>query len=723
MLFYPSGAQQVAKSLPRISVVIAAYNVENFISVAVVSAIEQLHAFDEIIVIDDASTDRTGEIIDEIATENPLVTVIHSAANVGLGEVRNLGMDTATGDYICFLDGDDYFLPEAVACLHAQLSEKPDVVLYNHARFYPNGEIMPNVMMHLLIPALHHSVNARKALFSNLNVAWNKLYSRDFLTRSGLRFPEGKYEDIAWNYMCLMLANEIVTTPAILTHYRQRDGSILHTSNMTHFDIFERWDELFQQMSAYPHLVTDYGDLLKVRRFKSLGVVLDHPRRVPRNAKIKFAKRMRAVCGPFKALPKRDIGALEQVWDFPGGAYLRLYLKAAPITWARSLFAFVKQHRNIHKILIYRFIFLRLPVDPDLVVYQSYWGQKVACNPYAIFKYLQQLEHHLIHVWVVKNGTDLRGTAHNATHVTEHSLRYYYTMARAGILINNANFPDEIMKRQGSIHVQTKHGTPLKYMGLDQLRLDPKAFVDPDAFAVRCARWDYVISSNRYSTDVWRRSFPYNYQVIETGYPRNDRLIATTDAEQSELRDQLGLPAQAEVVLYAPTFRSSHFRETEQERETILAGILSGLKPGQILAVRDHYYVKAGRTLVQDPRLFDLTGVPSTTEVMLVTDLLITDYSSIMFDFAVRKKPIIVFAPDLSQYRAARGTYFDISQDHPGVYCATLPELIQALADRAYDTTEAKAKQDAFHTRFCHLDDGHAAERACTIILDRQKKA
>lgn len=717
----------MAQSSLRISVVIAACNVENFIGAAVRSALEQTHPFDEIIVINDASTDRTGDIIDRLYLDHPELIVVHHARNAGLGPVRNIGIDKATGDYICFLDGDDYFLTDAVLRLRDQLLDQPDIVLYNYARFYPNGTVTPNVMSNLLAAGRYRSVGARKALFGNLNVAWNKLYARNFLIRTGLRFPIGKYEDIAWNYMCLMLANEIITTSDVLVHYRQRDGSILNARNLTHFDIFDRWAELFEQLQTHPDLMREYSDILKVRRFKSLGIVLDHPRRLPQAAKPRFASRIRKTCGPVKALPAGNISKAEAILDLPGGIYLRPFLRSVTIRQLRaggvSALRWLKGHRHALKILLYRFIFLRLPIDPNLVVYQSYWGTKVACNPYSLFLHLQDTRPHLSHVWVIKGHPDLRHTVNHAIHVSERSVRYYYLMARAGVLINNANFPDEIEKREGSIHVQTKHGTPLKYMGLDQLRVDPTAFADPDAFAARCARWDYVVSSNEYSTHVWRQSFPYNYKVIETGYPRNDRLVEATNHKHAPIRARLGLPDEAEVVLYAPTFRPLGVGTppSEYSKDDILSAILDGLGPKQVLAVRDHYYLKSDSAMIDDPRLFDLTKAASSTDVLLATDLLITDYSSIMFDYAVRKKPIVIFGHDWGHYQATRGAYFDISKDHPGIYCDNLSALTEAIATRAYEMPVARGMQEAFQTRFCHLDDGKAAERICDIVFANAK--
>ncbi len=709
---------------PRVSVIIAAYNIENFIEAAVHSVLGQSVPFHEVIVVDDCSTDRTRDIIRRLAGESAAIVPVLNEHNVGLGPVRNIGTQTATGDYICYLDGDDLFTPDAHEVMQKALAKRPDIIMLNHARLYDTGHIVPNYNAHLLAPATHRSVVARKMLFENLNVAWNKVYARSFLDRTGLTFPEGKYEDIGWNFMALMQADRIVTRPEVVIKYRQRDGSILRARNTTHFDLFDRWDELFTALDDHPDLRATYGPILRITRFKSLRTVLENKYRLPASAKAAFARRMVQVCGPIKDLPASQIGRIERLLDLPGGYWLRwpfrtktyLKLHAAMGPSVQKLRPFSR----LPKRAVYHALLLHLPVRPDLVVYQSYWGAKVACNPYAIYQHLQKTApNRFDHVWITKDGVDPRDTKGHAQHLREHSWAYYYTLARAGTLINNANFPNEVIKRPGTVHLQTKHGTPLKYMGLDQLKTDPFAWPDPQAFVARCTRWDYVISSNSYSSQVWRQGFPYSYRILETGYPRNDRLITADDAERAQMRKRLGLPDDKQVVLYAPTFRPDYpgGSPTQPGKEEIIAAIMAGLGPDQMLAIRDHYFLDKGSRFEGDARVVDLSGHVSTTDVLLVTDLLITDYSSIMFDFAVQKRPIVILAQDKDLYAAARGTYFDIARLHPGTFCTTLPDLTRALDTRAYDSEAARAQARNFHAVFCHLDDGHAARRVCDVLF------
>lgn len=135
------------------------------------------------------------------------------------------------------------------------------------------------------------------------------------------------------------------------------------------------------------------------------------------------------------------------------------------------------------------------------------------------------------------------------------SRSYWTAVARAKYLVNNVNFANAVVKREGQIHLQTHHGTPLKTMGLDQMNFPASTSMDFEDLLKRCDRWDYSLSSNRFSTTVWERVYPCRYTSLETGYPRNDVLINSTAADVARVRRELGLKDGSSVFLYMPTHR------------------------------------------------------------------------------------------------------------------------------------------------------------------------
>lgn len=351
---------------------------------------------------------------------------------------------------------------------------------------------------------------------------------------------------------------------------------------------------------------------------------------------------------------------------------------------------------------------LRAPIEPDLAVFAAYWYRGYSCSPRAIYEKLREEAPWVRGVWIVERehaGSMPKGVEH----VVAWTRGYYRLIARARWFVNNVNFPNELVKRDGTIHVQTHHGTPLKTMGLD-LR---SAYVagkrmNFDALLRRCARWDYSITSNAFSTEAWKRAYPTEYETLEVGYPRNDVLANATPADVERIRAGLGIEPGQRAVLFAPTHREylDGYRPTAD-----LARLAGELGPGYVIMRRVHYFYETGEEEPDAGRILDVSGHPSVEELCLAADVLVTDYSSLMFDYAVLDRPIVVHAPDWEEYRRLRGTYFDLLAAPPGVVTTTDEELVEAFRSGAVWGEEAARLRAAFRARFASLDDGRASER------------
>jgi CDP-glycerol glycerophosphotransferase len=352
---------------------------------------------------------------------------------------------------------------------------------------------------------------------------------------------------------------------------------------------------------------------------------------------------------------------------------------------------------------------LRRPIDPNLAVFAAYWYRSYSCNPRAIYEKATELVPEMRGVWVVKRDA-IDSVPAGVERVVAGTREYFDVLARARYFVNNVNFPNHLVKRKGTVHVMTHHGTPLKHMGLD-LRGRPNVEMDFDALLRRCARWDYSISANPFTTPIWERVYPTRYESLEVGYPRNDVLANATAEDVARIRDELGIGADQTAVLYAPTFREAH-------REYVplldVADLAEALGPEHVLMARVHYFYDSDahlRDLHREGRILDVASHPSVEELCLAADVLITDYSSIMFDYAVLDRPVVIHAPDWEHYRATRGTYFDLMAEPPGIVCRTETELVEAFRSGAVTGAEAQSARAAFRVRFCSLEDGRAAER------------
>jgi CDP-glycerol glycerophosphotransferase (TagB/SpsB family) len=359
---------------------------------------------------------------------------------------------------------------------------------------------------------------------------------------------------------------------------------------------------------------------------------------------------------------------------------------------------------------------LRLPRDENLAVFSAFWSRGVSCNPAAIDAELARLAPHIRRVWAVH--PDAVDTVPEGTeHVRVGSREYWAALARATYLVNNVNFANAVVKREGQIHVQTHHGTPLKTMGLDQQKYPASTSMDFAKLLERCDRWDFSLVSNRFSSAVWERAYPCAYTSLETGYPRNDVLLNSTAQDVREARRELGLDDDTTAFLYMPTHREY---QPGFVPRLDLEKLAERLGPEATLLVRGHYFHNGSDRLAElrsEGRILDVSAHPAVERLYLAADCLITDYSSAMFDYANLDRPIVIFADDWDTYSVVRGTYFDVLTQAPGAVATTEEELAEVLCSDGWRGERAARARDGFRNRFCDFDDGRAAERAVRHIF------
>src|SRR4051812_15479991 len=234
----------------------------------------------------------------------------------------------------------------------------------------------------------------------------------------------------------------------------------------------------------------------------------------------------------------------------------------------------------------------REPVDPGLAVFAAYWNRGYACNPAAIHRKALELVPGLRAVWVVKRD-GAAGMPNDVEIVHPATPEYFDAIARAGWFVNNVNWPNNVVKREGQTHVMTHHGTPLKKMGLDlQQAPGREKAEDFDKFMKRSARWDYSVHANPFTTRAWGTAYAgLNYTPLETGYPRNDALATATAMEKALAREKLGLAQGDHTVLYAPTHREY---ETDGSELLDPAALAAALGERWVVLARQHYLEAGG---------------------------------------------------------------------------------------------------------------------------------
>ena len=393
--------------------------------------------------------------------------------------------------------------------------------------------------------------------------------------------------------------------------------------------------------------------------------------------------------------------------------------------FVRKVNAALKQNK-------YRKIARSVDIDEKSVMFETFMGRQYGCNPKAIYEYMignPEFDDYKF-VWVINDREKAAYIPQlkRASIVIRGTREYYKAVASTKYLITNSNLDNGIIKRDGQIFLQTWHGTPLK-----RLRCDIVAEQDNVMNSLReirskndadVVRYDYFISPSAFSTEKFISAFNLKALdregiIIETGYPRNDLLANYTEEDVRNVREALALPEGKKVILYAPTFRDNQHDGSGYTYDTHIDfdRLQKEFSDEYVILFRAHYFVANQFDFSRyEGFIYDVSSLDDITPLYLVSDLLITDYSSVFFDYANLGRPELFYMYDLEQYENdIRGFYFSVDT-LPGPILKTEDELVEAIKNVNSIAEEYKEKYQVFHDTYNYLDDGHAAERVVNEI-------
>lgn len=384
-----------------------------------------------------------------------------------------------------------------------------------------------------------------------------------------------------------------------------------------------------------------------------------------------------------------------------------------------------KKYKNICS-KIYEKLFLKLPIKDKTVVFESFLGRNMSGNPKYLYKYFveQGLDKEYKLIWILNDiDTEIEG---NCEKVRRKSLKYYYYMATSQYWVFNARQADEIVKREGTTYLQTWHGTPLKRLASDMFNVNMAGVSDVqeyiDRFYKNSRRWDYLMAQNEYSAEIFKRCFNFNKEVL-FGYSANDILYTdNNEVAIDNLKEKFELPKDKKVILYAPTWRDDNVYKKGHYKMTMeleLRQMQEKIGDEYIVILKMHYLI-TNSINISDFKgfVYDLSIGTDIQELYLVSDILITDYSSTMFDFANLRRNTIFFTYDIENYRdSLRGFYFDLEEEAPGPVVKTTEEVVDSILNIEKVTEEYKEKEQLFYDKFCHIDRGHTAENIFNKIF------
>jgi CDP-glycerol glycerophosphotransferase len=357
----------------------------------------------------------------------------------------------------------------------------------------------------------------------------------------------------------------------------------------------------------------------------------------------------------------------------------------------------------------------RMPLE-ETILFEAWKGRQYSDSPRAIFEELRRRGDERRMVWAVEHhGVE---TPDGVEAVITGGRDYFRHLGRSRWVVSNDSMPTHFVKRDGVRYGQTWHGTPLKRIGfdIDNLQMSNKSYLEQ--FAREVTKWDALISPNPFSSEIFARAFRYSGPILEIGYPRNDVFFheAERRARAAAVRERLGLPADRRIILYAPTWRDNQYDKSGRYKFSMkldLERMYRVLGDEAVLLIRGHQLV-AQRV---DTSMFggfarNVSTYPDISDLYLVADVLITDYSSVMFDYVNTGRPMLFYTYDLEAYRDdLRGFYFDFEAEAPGPLLGHTEQVIEALRSLDEVTASSAERYAAFREKFAGLEDGGASAR------------
>ena len=374
-----------------------------------------------------------------------------------------------------------------------------------------------------------------------------------------------------------------------------------------------------------------------------------------------------------------------------------------------------------------------IKTNDKTVLFISFHGKGYSDNPKAIYEEMLKDDRFkdFKFVWAIKNHKKKAIKIDDAKIVEYLSIPYFYYLSKAKYWIFNCKMPSYICKKKDQIYLQTWHGTPLKRLGHDIhvdenttfYRSQIKAEDMYRSYDIDSARYNYMISPNAFCTKIFPSAFNINKErLIETGYPRNDVMSNVTDDEKLKIKKELNIPLHKKVILYAPTWRDNQYvaKGYTFKLEVDFHKWHQYLKDDYIVLFKPHYLIINDYKSTNDLQgfLYNIDADQDISPLYLITDILITDYSSVFYDFAVMNKPMYFYMYDLEDYQEElRGFYIDIYKDLPGQIYENEDDLLKDVIENKYDY----AKLKVFKERFNNHDDGMASKRVVDIVFGDKK--
>ena len=753
----------------KISVIMPVYNVERYLRACLDSIVTQTLSDIEVIAVNDGSTDNSLDILEEYQNRFADQLQVFTTENKGVSHARNYGLARASGEYILFVDSDDFIEQDMCEKLYDKaVKDNNDIVICGRYNVYEReniGEISKDAVGTNLI---NHNFKLSEDRFELAHISpfpWDKLFRKRIL--EGLAFPENiRFEDLVLVYEACCKTNSIGVVNEPLYNYRRTtQGGFLNSFSEQTLDIVKAFELVFRFMKehGYMELYHDELEYICVRHFfYRYAVLFKGHTRGKLEIKKEIIKRtqeflnrelpdwrknhyLRYSSGALRAklnlyTNKNKMLRLTGVREVTPEVVMRFFLQLREQhkKWKKRLqkfkrsqnrLALIKRKLPLLGILLqsgavyYTRMYEKLPVNPGMILLESKHGEDVAGNIFALIRELAEEPYRKYHVclamekdYMEQYRTLLDNYGMDHVHMIDiRSKEYARALACAKYLVTDTSFPPYYIKKKEQVYLNTWHGTPLKAMG----RIVPMR-----EYALGNVQRNFLIADYLlYQNDFSRKAFMEDYMIKDIyqgtslicGYPRNSAFFRKNRYDQ--LRKELNIDRK-QVIVYMPTWRGLlHKKETGKQLEQLsiyFTMIDNRLTDSQIFYVKLHPFVKDEMDYSGYRHIREIPHKYETYDFLNASDTLVTDYSSIMFDYAVTQRKIVLFTYDREEYRNGRGLYLDIDElELPKA--DTVDELIAEL--KAENTPYPR-----FFEQFASYDSAHTPRQVIETLLYRETK-
>lgn len=723
-----------------ISIIVTHKKDVNYLSDSLESIADQQFKDIETILVLDHTEDDVSPLVEKYK-EDINLKVYELESKNGVSAARNFGMEKSTGEYIMFLDNDDYMCGESLQGLMDAMDDETDIV-YGQVKStwfkrssYITGQADEFAGEAELLAKLdfNNPLNYCIERYTKLErlTVLGSLYRKALFTDNNISFNEEQlfYADAKVIAELFSTAKKIKGTEDAL-YVRRNHNDKLNNPSLNQYPKDETMPYYFMAYNNAIKVAKDEGVRNHLNVILAKFISRDFPKKYRGAEDTRWRKEFyEELLSASQTIDKKAIKASDMMSY--NKKFVFMFMKGENDKIAKRINRFLarkKVRRMIeNKKVMYKaitlYIFQKMPFKENWIVFESFMGRNYSGQPKYIYQYLQ--EHYgdkYTYIWSV----DKKGIKIDGKHKTckRWGLRYYYYLNRSKYWVTNMRQPLSIPRREGTICLATWHGTPLKRLVFDMEDLYSSTPHYKDVVYRQTRGWDYLLSDNPYSTEKFQRCFLVDReQILESGYPANDPMYAPDREERAaKIKAKLGISPDKKVIMYAPTWRDDNFHEKGKygfDLELDINRLKKEFGDEYVLLLRMHYFVVDRFDMTQfGDFTVDVCNYDDITELYLISDILMTDYSSVFFDYANLKRPMLFFMYDLEKYRdVLHGFYLDIEKELPGPILMTNDDVVEAIKNIDKVSEKYADKYKEFYDRFCCIDDGHASQRVVEEVF------